>query len=42
MPHKRQTADILDSEKDELDTQLRAVPEIESRIAELTAGEVAA
>ena len=30
-------ADINDSEKDELDLQLRSVPEIEKRIAELTA-----
>lgn len=29
---------IIDSERDELDMQLRAVPEIERRIAELTAG----
>jgi hypothetical protein len=28
---------IFDSEKEELDLQLRAVPDIEKRIAELTA-----
>jgi hypothetical protein len=38
MSNIRETfADCLDSEKEELDIQLRAVPDIEQRIAELTA-----
>jgi len=33
----RGCADLSNSEKEELDLQLRAVPDIEQRIAELTA-----
>jgi hypothetical protein len=33
----RDIANFTDSEKEELDVQLRAIPDIERRIAELTA-----
>ena len=35
----KKLTDAFDSEKEELDIQLRAVPEIEKRIAELTAAQ---